>query len=136
MIRYLVLITALFVYSIQAFEINISCQNVKGKFANQFNLDYYIDDYDKMNSTLTIKCADKGVQSIKPDYAKIIKTEDGDSVEWFDLFDLSYEAIKNQSYTKEYTDTIKTDKNTFIREAEWSGNDTNTYKIHIKVYHP
>jgi hypothetical protein len=124
----------LFLYSSSAFDISIDCKDVNGRTANEWKLYYDRNDYDIIKSEAQFIC---NGQSVGLDFINRlpnkINLEDGDSFEWYDLYNISYEAIRNQNKKTEYTDTVKTEKNTFIRHAEWSGNDTNTYRIQISI---
>ncbi len=134
MTRYLLLFLTLFIYSSSAFEIEIDCKDVKGRSTAEWKLIYNRNDNNIMNSTANFDCSGQGGGS---DFIQrmpnTIELEDGDSFKWYDLYDKAYEAIRNQSETKEYTDIVETDKNTFVRHAKWSGDDTTTYKIHISI---
>ncbi len=136
MTRYLLLFMTIFIYNnTSAFDIVIECTDVSGRSAYTLDMLYNRDDYDIMESTVKFDCSYQ--TSVTKDYIKsmpnIIKLEDGDSFQWYDLFDISYEGIKEQTRNKEYIDTIRTDLNTFVRRAKWSGDDTTTYKIQISI---
>ncbi len=134
MTRYLLLFMTIFFYSSSAFDINIDCKDVSGRTAYDWKLYYDRNDDDIIKSSVQFVCSG---QSIGLDFINRvpnkINLEDGDSFEWYDLYNLSYDAIRNQDRKTEYTDTIKTEKNIFIRHAEWSGNDTTTYQIQISI---